>query len=318
MIIDNSIDKYRLKKYVSSNIGSDYQYYLTHYDTNFINYKIKAFCDTPKSRLFANIVDSEITALGRLRHLEWDSTVFDFKVAKITDLYGTGFSEKLALINAIKNYAQDDDYKLVVCRVAARDISSIHALEEVGFKWVDGMNIFVCDSNKTKVRSPSTCQADEIISELKRDELDASVKINELVLTFSKNGRLHNDPRISDNLVNDFYLNLFDSLVKKDKPLMLACRKNDKIVGFAIGTEDTVLKKYINTSMGYLWLIAVDEAVTGQGVGHRLLQAFIKKFSNRMGLIEVGTQMNNYKALNLYASSNLKMMASLVTMHLWL
>ena len=99
---------------------------------------------------------------------------------------------------------------------------------------------------------------------------------------------------------------------------MLVSRKNDKIVGFALGTEDTVLKKYINTSLGYLWLIAVDDAVAGQGIGQRLLQAFLKKISNRVQLIEVGTQMNNYKALNLYATRGLKMMSALVTMHLWI
>ena len=165
MVIDDSIDKYGLKKYISSNIGSDYQYYLTHYDANFIKYKINALCDTPKVRLFANIVDSEITAVGGLLHLEWDSTVFNFKVARISDLYGSGFNEKLTLINAIKDYAQNDGYKLVVCRADARDISSIHALEESGFKWVDGMNIFLCDSKKIKFGLSTASQTDEVISE---------------------------------------------------------------------------------------------------------------------------------------------------------
>ena len=318
MIIDGSIDKCRLNKYVSSNIGSDYQHYLTKYDNNFINYKIIDFCDSSKAKLFGNIVNSEISALGRLLPLEWDSTIFNFKVAKITDLYGTRFSEKLALIKEIIVFAKNDGYKLVTCRVDAGDIFSIHALEEVGFKWVDGMNIFLCDSDEKQFESSSGSQTDENIGVLKNKDFDSLKKIKELVLTFSKKGRLHNDPRISSNQVKDFYLSLFESLVKENRPLMLVSRKNEKIVGFALGTEDTVLQKYLTSSLGYLWMISVDETFTGRGVGQRLFQAFIKKFSNKMQLIEIGTQMNNYKALNLYARSGMKMISALVTMHLWL
>ena len=318
MIIDSSIVQSKIENFISSNLGSDYQYYLTNYDKNFIKYKINDICHTSEGKLFGIVINSEISALGRLLQLQWDSSFFNFKVAKITDLYGTQFSEKFALLKEIKTFAKNEDYKLIVCRVDASDISSVHALEQLGFKWVDGMNIFLCDRNKKHFEfSPTTC-GDENISVVTNGNHDFSNKIQELVLSFAKKGRLNNDPRILPSQVERFYLSLFDSLVKKDGSLMLVSKKNNKIVGFALGVEDTGLQKYLTNSLGYLWMISVDKTLAGQGVGRRLFKKFINTFSNNMELIEIGTQMNNYEALNLYSRGGMKMISAVVTMHLWL
>ena len=299
MIIDSSDHQSKIEKYISANIGSDYQYYLAKYDKNFIKYKISDICYSPESKLFGIIKNSKISVLGKFLPLKWDTSFFNFKVGKISDIYGSKFNEKLTLLKEIKSFAKINGYKLIICRVDASDISSIHALEEIGFKWVDGMNILLNEYNKTPLEYHADQQKDVNISVVSKDEVVSSEKIKELVISFAKNGRLNNDPKFSSDQVRKFYISLFESLVKKDNTLMIITKKNENIIGFALGMKDTLLGKFLKTSIGYLWMISIDENASNKGIGRRLFQEFINEFSNNIQLIEVGTQMNNYAALNL-------------------
>jgi hypothetical protein len=48
------------------------------------------------------------------------------------------------------------------------------------------------------------------------------------------------------------------------------------------------------------------------------MRAFLTEMHRRVRLVEVGTQINNYPALNLYYGAGLKCVSALVTLHLWL
>ena len=88
----------RISKYIASRHGSDYQEYLLDYDDKFANYRVNAFCDSATGTAFGLIADTEVSALAKLVHLEWDTQSFGFKVAKLNNLFGDQAESKATII----------------------------------------------------------------------------------------------------------------------------------------------------------------------------------------------------------------------------
>ena len=220
----------------------------------------------------------------------------------------------------MKEYAHADGVKLLICRVAYNDFSSLHALEEVGFRVVDAMNIFLWKCHGTTpggYRSFVTTGA-ALVSPLEKSDWSAQQAVREIARSAFRYSRLKNDPRFFDAQIKSFHERLLDSFLEKEESLILVARIDDELVGFALGARDHDLSRHLSHPLGYLWLIAVDEMYAKRGVGQNLLGAFLQSFCRQVHFIEVGTQINNYSALNLYARNGLKLVSSLVTMHLWL
>ena len=310
----------RIAEHVASHAGSDYQEYLLDYDDQFVNYRVNSFCHSTDGIIFGLVTDAEVSALAKLVHLDWDTHCFGFEVAKIANFFGNQTESKATLLEEVKAYARAEGVKLLTCRVAYDDFSSLHALEEVGFRIVDAMNIFLWDSQwSTPGGQRNSVTPDGVmVSPLEKGDWNTHQAVREIAMSAFRHSRLDNDPRFSIVQVRTFYERLLNSFLEKQESLILVARIDDTAAGFILGAEDIELSEHLAYSLGYLWLVAVDEAFAGRGVGQTLFDVFMQRFSRQVRFIEVGTQINNYPALNLYARNGLKLVSSLVTMHLWL
>ena len=70
----------RIAEHVASHAGSDYQEYLLDYDDQFVNYRISSFCHSAGGITFGLVTGTEVSALAKLVHLEWDTECFGFKI----------------------------------------------------------------------------------------------------------------------------------------------------------------------------------------------------------------------------------------------
>ena len=310
----------RIAEYVASHAGSDYQEYLLGCDDRFANYSVNRFCHSTDGIIFGLVTDTDVSALAKLVNLEWDTRCFGFKVAKLANLFGNQAESKATLLEEVKAYARAEGVKLLTCRVAYDDFSSLHALEEVGFRIVDAMNIFLWDSqgSTSKDQRSNVTPDGVMVSPLKKSDRSTCQALREIAMSTFRHSRLNNDPRFSIAQVRTFYERLLNSFLEKQESLILVARIDDNPAGFVLGAKDVELSEHLAHSLGYLWLVAVDESSAGRGVGQALFEVFLQCFSRQVRFIEVGTQINNYSALNLYARNDLKFVSSLVTLHLWL
>jgi ribosomal protein S18 acetylase RimI-like enzyme len=316
-IVDPARDA-RIADYVAAHLESDYQKYLLDGEPGFVRFKVDGFCDASSGTLFGVAEDTGILALAKLVHLDWDTDCLGFKVAKLADLMGSQAEARATLLHEVITHARSEGVRLLTCRVAYDAFSSIHALGGAGFKLVDALNIFVWDRQSGRLpgqagdASPIKIEAQRASDAVMREALTG------IAMTAFQHSRLYNDPAFSAAQVETFYGRLVDSLLDDDEALNLVAWVDRQPAGFVLGNTDAALSAYLAHPLGYLWLIAVDPAFAGQGVGQALLERFLRAFSRRVHYIEVGTQMDNYRALNLYARNGLRLVSSLVTMHLWL
>jgi len=258
-------------------------------------------------------------ALAKVEELDWDTDCFGFKVARVASLFGQDVESKTRLLERIKADARAVGVRLLTCRVAYRNFTSLHALEAIGFRMADAMNILLWDRRWGQQQRGHDRNADGIVvRELEPRDDETRQALRGLSGTAFSTGRVANDPAFSPAQVARFYERLCESSLNDRRALILVAWMDGRPAGFVLGDEDDEIKRNLGVSLGCLTLIAVDEASAGRGVGRALVRAFLQRMQSRVELVEVGTQIDNYPALNLYTGLGLKLVSSLVTFHLWL
>ena len=298
----------------------DYQEYLAEQVADFTPHRLATWRDGP-GRLVRLGSQQHPQALARVVEQPWDTACLGVGVAQIALLAGADTTVKHKLIEEIKRQARAHATHLLTCRVGYHDLSSLHALETAGFRTMDAMSIFLADQARLAggLESPSySGLGDSEIRLLEDTDVDTRRTLRALAASAFRHGRVANDPAFSPQQVAAFYGGLFESDLEADGSVLLAARRAGRIVGFVLGGEDFALRRHLDLALGYLNLIAVDPALAGQGLGRALMRAFLTEMHRRVRLVEVGTQINNYPALNLYYGAGLKCVSALVTLHLWL
>lgn len=92
---------------------------------------------------------------------------------------------------------------------------------------------------------------------------------------------------------------------------------NGKPVGFCTLLVNSSLHSYIQKTVGIIDFIAVDPSAQGQGVGAKLLQAAMRRFSGLADRIELRTMLDNIRAIRFYERRGFTFLASDHHFHLW-
>lgn len=307
-------------EWVARRPASDYQEYLAEYVADFTPHRLAMWRDGP-GRLVRLGSRQHPQALARVVAQPWDTACLGLDVARIALLAGADTTVKQRLLEDIKRQARACVTRLLTCRVGHHDLSSLHALEAAGFRTMDVMSIFLGDQARLdgcRSRPAHSDPADTEIHLLEDPDLDTRRTLRALAAGAFRHGRVANDPTFTPQQVAAFYGGLFESDLEADGSVLLVARRGGRIVGFVLGGEDLALRRHLDLALGYLNLIAVDPVLTGQGIGCALVREFLTEMYRRVRLVEVGTQINNYAALNLYYGAGLKCVSALVTLHLWL
>lgn len=246
-------------------------------------------------------------------HKTWDCEQLGVKVASL-DIFGPSSGEGFnqALTNAIA-HCQKEGYQLVCARLAYDALAFIHAAEKAGFYLVDAMNVFIASNPfehlPTTIPLPLTVEYNVALRE--SDQTLAHLK------TFAgqvfAHGRIQNDPHLSSVQKQAFSQALCASLLSHASHENIVLFHEQQPVGFcSYGHQQDI------PSLGYLWMIGVDEQFQGQGLGKILTSICIRQALKTYDSIEIATQINNYPALRLYSSLNLPICSAIATFHLWL
>lgn len=295
-----------------------YQDYLSEYITEYDEWRRNP-SSIPAGKRFIREHDGQLAAEMSLLDLEWDTECFGFRVCRLDILQAAQAKPLEELLNDIRHYALSHDIRLITCRIPYSAGLPRRICEKVGFQLVDVMNIFLGHTHtvpKTTNHNGRHIPIESIgRSTLSQEDQQAILRIGSQAFT---HGRINNDPTLSEDHTRRFYNKYMNSCLNNDHLLILVARIEGRVAGFVIGEFDDRFHRNNQPLLGYLKLIAIDSELRGRGIGQRLMHDFWLAMSRRTKLIEVGTQVDNYKALNLYAACGLKPVSSLITFHLWL
>lgn len=218
----------------------------------------------------------------------FDTTIFGFRVAKIVDLDRRQVKDLIRdLINNRISY--------VTYRIQANNFPVIHALERSRFILIDGLISLSLDLSQ--VQSIITPE----IRKARRNDLKKLKKITSGAYSL---GRIFNDPSISKNIANKFYVKWIENSILGDvADLVLVWEEKEDILGYV-----TLQKK------GKISLVCVSKKARGGGIAKRLINASFDIFK-KWGIknIVVETQMDNIPALRVYQNCGFKIIGSYLT-----
>lgn len=227
----------------------------------------------------------------------FDTIIFGFKVAKIVDIDPTGSAKVVK--DRIRNLLRElikNRILYATFRTKSSNFELIHSLEESNFILVDGLITLEINT--------LTLDHKEQTNEIRKANRNDLKKLKELTSGVYSSGRIFNDPLISKNIANTFYMKWIEnSIVGNAADLVLVWEEKADILGYV-----TLQKK------GKIPLVCVSKKARGKGIASRLINASFNAFKKwDVKNVVIETQMDNIPALRIYQSCGFKIIGSYVT-----
>ena len=257
-------------------------------------------------------ISNKPVVLVLIQEMPFEMNIFDIKIKKI-DFFSVimDYQNDLEIKNSILDWAFQNILKKEVTihsRANISDFSTIHALESHSFKVMDTLLEFYKD-----IRGHRTIMVAEKnihIHKYSSTMLDDLISIAENAFN---SGRYHSDPVLHDK-AKDVYKNWIINSCSGRADEVLVAKFENQVVGFI---TCNIYRDSLPIKRGVIELIAVKQECQGMGIGSRLIDATLNWFNDKVDFVEIGTQANNYAAINLYSKKGFKTCpSSSIALHL--
>lgn len=229
---------------------------------------------------------------------KFDSEILERRVAKITSLDSQGgITQRKNLVKILIESLKKKDIEYATYRIRASEFLTIHALEEYGFRLVDGiisLEQFLREPEKTVERTIRKASSGDIES------------LQRLASETFSGTRFYNDPLIKKHQADKIYSEWIKNSVEgRAADMVFLWEEGEGPVGFV------TLRK----TGGSIILIAVSRKHQGKGIGKALVKVALNQFL-KWGLEKatVETQMTNVAALRFYLSCGYKIVNAYFTL----
>lgn len=227
--------------------------------------------------------------------LDFDTKLFGFRVAKITDV------EK-GVVESLITDLKKKKIQYATYRLPAENLPLVHELERAGFIVVDGLI-----SLRIDLKGVTLSLIEKNIREAKREDIPELRKIARGAFLLN---RFYNDPLIPKDKAPLVYERWIENSVlgkKADKVLLF---EKEEIAGFV-----TLEKKGLPGNWrGRIPLVAVSKNYQGKGIARKLINAALARFKEwGVENVEIDTAMFNIAALRAYQACGFKIVNSHLT-----
>ncbi|MED3648409.1 GNAT family N-acetyltransferase [Halalkalibacterium halodurans] len=231
--------------------------------------------------------------------LNWDTEYFGIASAKVLLLGAVSEIEQNTIIEFCR------EYKFIT-------ISNLSNSYENNFWIGNKTSAFQTDLNiqfSKQVTGPPehTDNATEVV-----ENTHISKSILQIAETSFAYSRFYNDPNLSLNKSRRIYSHWVASAFNSTNKLFVVSKRENNYAGFLLFSID----KVSNTAT--IELIAVDEKYRSQRIGKSLISKMEEYvFSSKISDIKVGTQVDNFNAIQFYISNGYRIVNCNSIYHLW-
>jgi dTDP-4-amino-4,6-dideoxy-D-galactose acyltransferase len=247
-----------------------------------------------------------LTAGYELHELDWDTKFFGMKMGEVLLPIVSktiGFSE-LTWQRTLE-LAHYQNYQFLFCPFDVEHNEIAASISRLGATIGDILVTYSLqctkDLKKRKLKYP--------VIEADQNDLPGIIEIAHKSF---RDSRFLKDLHFERAKAEQFYPSwLRESFLNLEK--ILVVKENQQILGFVS------LKPESTTPTLLIRLIAVNESTQGKGVGQTLIdQAINFALEQKYSRIQVGTQLTNYAAINLYEKNSFRMINAKYRYHFWL
>lgn len=215
----------------------------------------------------------------------WDSQIIGRRIGTVKHLAVTtdnASGELLCqLIDELKGILARGPTECLVCRVSARDVPAIHALEQHGFLLMDTLVDFVFDFYRTAIEDIKPPEQDTQLN-IRRAELadmPALMNINERAFA-DYFGRYHADPRIPPGAATKIYVEWVRSALQDWADWVVVAETKEAIAGFGLWRKVWDAKEKNSSGIAYCDMVVADPAFQARGVGTALMLDGMRRARN--------------------------------------
>lgn len=236
---------------------------------------------------------------------EWDSTKLRTQVAKLDLLgavggYPDSHSAMFALLQAVLPACDRAGLRYLTTRADAADLATIHALQDIRFALVDGIQTYILDiaDRATLSRGRPVGLEIGLYEDAQQDQI---VEIAKSAYQFD---RFHSDPALDSDLADSLHADwLRNSCEGSAADAVVTARRRDEVLGYVTLRFDRQLEAIGGPKVATIVLVAVKESGQGGGIGRYMTEWTIDWLrSIGMAVVQVGTQLTNVPAARLYQS----------------
>lgn len=260
----------------------------------------------------------KLVGLVTCEKLSWDTRHFGIEMAKIRYLivnadYSNTFEVKSALLSYLLMKCSKKFHHLSI-RVHTEDVSSIHSLENAGFRLMDTTVTYSFDFRKDQiVRLENECY----VRKFRKNEID---KLANIATECYEEGRVatdrfHADPSLPSEKSDDLYVKWIVNSCKGLADTVLVAEVDGVPVGFITCKVYRQLSEKLGVRLGTMVISGVSPSCRGRGAYTSMFNTGLRWLAERVNIVEVGTQISNYVVQKVWNRLGFKLIRSQYTLH---
>lgn len=264
-----------------------------------------------KAKYFITVLEKEVKSIVSIKHLEWDSNIFNKKIGLFSVCYGSLQKETYKVVmNDVDKVCKEESFECIFAKVNVDDYSTMHILESSGYNLMDSIVTF-----KIKLNLEEKIDISNKYTIILLNESDVEDVVN-IIDNLYRHGRFFEDENLDNNRVNELYKLWITNEIKNSKVDVIGIKENDKLLGF-ISCKYQLNKE--NKLEGVISLVGIDSSYQGLGIGKILMNSVLNYFKKKnIENVYVGTQINNISAMNFYISNKFRVISSINSFHKWI
>lgn len=310
----NKQDKKIIKSLIKKNNYNPYSNIGFYDDIEKLNnyyYKL-FFCADGDNKIIAAFSGTEAVGLLTVLFSEWDREIFGMKMANIGYItaagdYPTALMIKNKLLESAFQYLKNKMVRHISVRVESNDFSSIHALENHGFKIMDNLLTYIIRNKKLIFPEANRWF---VIKEIGKKDLE---KAGNLLADRCVLGHYSADPAFHFSQVKNMHKkwlkNKYNDLKNND---IFVAKREEEILGCSFLSFDELLNECTGLKSLHRGLVAVKPLAAG--CFFAFFNAHIKKRKD-LDFAEFETQTYNYNMMHIIQSLNMRLIRSRYTFH---
>ena len=278
--------------------------------------EIQDIAADPESRIITLNENHRPVALFIAKKSGIESEVLHKKIYAITHLVSAGnykdsLSNKQKLLRFFTRHYMSG-IGMVSCRANSDDFSTIHALENTAYRYMDSLVTYAIDLNQ-----PHPEHRSHLYRVRPAQKKDSTI-LYKIVRDSQFMGRFHNDPHISREESDSLYKTFIGNAMKgmgADTVLVAEC--DDEIAGFnTIENQNRVYSRY-GIKIGSFVLNAVAPEYRNRGIYSHLMHESLNYLEGRADLVEIRTHSGNFPVHRVLPRIGFRLSLSQLTFHKW-
>lgn len=244
----------------------------------------------------------------------WDKDHFGFPIAGLRVLFSSmprrDENYKSEILSDCVAFLKETGVTFCGARIHGDDLSSIHILENLGFRYYENIIWPVLNTRSIQDTIPGNVRL------MKPEDLE---RVRFIASNFQyERGHFHCDDRFPKNLVNTMYAKWVETAFNRNGTVAVI-ESEDDIVGYFVYEMDHALSKHLGYSYGRLQSLALDQSVRGMGIGKQLFEGTIVLIKLSGGqYIDSGYASKNFPSSKIHVNCNFIPFYEEITLHKWL